>query len=181
MIQPKYIAFMFMICLFGVNKGIAQNEWITYKVDKGLAFSVEVPGEMEKTVKNIKTSVGELEVLNYAFQGKEDDPNYLYLINLVKYPEDTFVSDSLDFIEEFLNNSLESSIEKVKGELIYSSDIEKGWGKLFRIKYNGGDAIIKGKSYIRKDVFISIQVFTVESRSLNREMDVFLDSFKTEF
>ena len=181
MMHFKSIAFFLIVFILGSNSTTAQNDWIKFESDGALTFSVDVPGEMEKTTNSFKTAVGELDVVNYAFQGGEDDPNYLYLINMVKYPEGTFPKDSIDLVEEFLNNAIETSVAKVKGELIYSSSIKNGLGKLFRIKYNEGGAIIKGKSFINKDVFISLQVFTIERKSLNDEMDVFLDSFRMQF
>lgn len=173
---------LFSIAIFlQINVLQAQESWIRFETKDELSFSVEVPGEMERTEETFKTAVGELNVINYAFQGKEEDPNYLYLINMVQYPDGTFPSDSIDLIKSYLTNSIESSIDKVEGELIYSSEIEQGAGQLFRIKYNNGDAIIKGKSLLIKDVFVSLQVFTIEQRSLNDEMDVFLDSFRIGF
>ena len=159
----------------------AQDNWINFKSDNVLPFSVEVPGEMEETTNNVKTAVGELNTFTYAFQGVEGDPNYLYLINLVQYPEETFPIDSIDLIEEYLQNAALTSAEKVHGELVYSTDTDRKNGKLFRIKYNGGNAVVKGKSYIKNDVFVNLQVFTVQSKSLNNEMDQFLDSFKMNF
>lgn len=156
----------------------AQDNWIIYESKSDLSFTVEVPGEMEKTENTVKTAVGDLAIVNYAYQGSEEDPNYLYLINIVQYPEETFPKDSVGLMNEYLASVVESSVAKVNGELIYSSDIDRGTGKLFRIKFNNGDAIIKGKSFIRDDVFISLQVFTIQNKSLNDEMDVFLESFK---
>lgn len=156
----------------------AQDGWIEYKAEDVMSFSVDVPGQMESTSKNIKTTVGELNAITYAYQGAAEDANYLYLINLVQYPEGTFPADSIDLIEEYLQNAALTSAEKVNGDLVYATELDENLSKLFRIKYNDGDAVIKGKSYIRDDVFINLQVFTVKSKSLNNEMDYFLDSFK---
>jgi len=181
MVQLKFLLLFSFFLLLEINLTFAQEDWIKFKVDENLAFTVDVPGNMEKTSKSLKTAVGELDVLTYAYQGEEEDANYLYLINMVQYPEGSFPSDSTELIADYLTNAIESSVEKVNGELLYSTPIENKFGKLFRIKYNGGDAIIKGKVYIRKDVFVSLQVFTVERKSLNDEMDIFLDSFRMKF
>ena len=155
----------------------AQDDWIKYSVDEVLPFSVFVPGEMEASVQAINTAVGELNAHTYSYQGTEEEQNYLYLINCIEYPFGTFPKDSIDLISEYLESAVQSSTDKVAGELVYASDLENN-GKLFRIKYNDGNAIIKGKSYIINDVFIVLQVFTVQGRSLNDEMDLFLDSFR---
>ncbi len=174
-----YLRFFFLtlsILMFS-EVGFTQDNWVKYKADAVLSFSVEVPGEMEESTKTIKTAIGELNALTYAYQGTSEDPNYLYLINFVQYPEGTFPADSTDLIEDYLQNAVLTSADNVNGELVYSANIDENSGKLFRVKYNEGNAIIKGKSYIKEDVFISLQVFTVQSKSLNDEMDYFLDSF----
>ncbi len=158
-----------------------QDDWMNFKSNNTLSFSIDVPGEMEESTSSVKTVVGELNTYTYAYQGEEEDANYLYLINLVQYPEGTFPVDSTDLIEDYLQNAALTSAEKVDGELVYATDTDRNKGKLFRIKYNGGNAVVKGKSFIKKDVFINLQVFTVQSKSLNNEMDQFLDSFKMNF
>jgi hypothetical protein len=174
-----YFIFLLYLFLFP-NGSLAQDSWIKFESDDVLSFVVDVPAEMEKTIKKIPTAVGELNAITYAYQGNAEDPNYLYLINFVKYPEETFPLDSVDLIEAYLQNAVLVCAERVHGEVVYSSDLEEANGKLFRVKYNEGNAVIKGKAYIRDDVFISLQVFTVQSKSLNQEMDYFLDSFKVK-
>ncbi len=172
------LAYILLSFVLVKDSSLAQDDWIKFNSDAVLAFSVDVPGEMEESNKSIKTAVGELTAYTYAYQGEVEDPNYLYLINFVEYPEGTFPPDSTDLIDDYLQNAVLTSAENVNGELVYAADIDNGHGKLFRVKYNDDNAIIKGKSYIKNDVFISVQVFTVKSKSLNNEMDYFLDSFK---
>ena len=155
----KFYIFFSLLLLIGINPSFAQEDWIKFKAGENLAFTVDAPGSMEKSAKSLKTAVGELDVLTYSYQGEETDANYLYLINMVQYPDDTFPIDSTELIADFLTNAIESSVANVNGELIYSTPIENEFGKLFRIKYNSGEAIIKGKVYVRKDVFVSLQVF----------------------
>ena len=159
---------------------LSQDDWVKFEADEVLTFSIDAPGEMEESSKSIKTAIGDLKALTYAYQGGEDDANYLYLINLVQYPEGTFPKDSVDLVDEYLNSAILTSTEKVNGELVYSAELDYDTGKLFRIKYNDGNAVVKGKAFIKSDVFISLQVFTVKGQSLNREMDYFLDSFKVK-
>lgn len=166
------------------NLGYTQDDWMNYKADAVLSFSVDVPSKMEFESKEIETAIGSLTTQTYSVKGAEEDLNYLYLINIVEYPLGTFPADSTDLINEYLSSSINSTVDKVNGELIYSSEIDEkdnGIGKLFRIKHNNDQLIIKGKSFIKKDAFMSIQVFTIQQNSLNDEMDFFLDSFKSTF
>jgi len=177
-------AFISLSILLFQSVGYGQYDWMTFKADAVLSFSVDVPAEMEFETKEITTAIGKLTTQTYSLEGKEDDLNYLYLINIVEYPLGTFPQDSIDLIDEYLLSSINSTVVKVKGKLVYTSDIDEnknGIGKLFRIKHNGDHLIIKGKSFIRKDAYISIQVFTLRENSLNDEMNYFLDSFKSTF
>ena len=45
----------------------------------------------------------------------------------------------------------------------------------------GGWPQPKGKTYLKDDVFITLQVYTTKEKSLNDEMDDFLNSFKIKF
>jgi len=179
-IANRGFCLLLVVALLSFVKLDAQNDWTQFSADEVLSFQVDVPDVMEKSKKTIKTAVGELTTYTYAYQGAEADPNYLYLINCVQYPEGTFPTDSIELIDAFLENAAQTSAERVSGSVVYTSEMDNDFGKLFRIKYNDGEAVIKGKSYIQKDVFILLQVFTVQSKSLNDEMDYFLDSFRID-
>lgn len=176
--------FCFLLITIGQSISYSQNDWINYKADAVLSFSVDVPAEMEYISKTIKTAVGELTTHTYIHQGSEKEPNYLYVINIIEYPYKTFDSDSLELINTFLEESVQTVARSVGGEVIYASKLDispNGNGILYRVKYNDNTAIIKGKSFINQDVYINLQVFTTKDNSLNDEMNTFLDSFKTLF
>jgi len=160
----------------------AQDEWIKFDTDLGQSFTVDAPGELFLKTKEISTALGVLESYTYAYQEEEKDvPNYLYVINIIDYPEETFPDDSLVLIADFLDQSLLSINDGVGGTLVYDSPIndkKNGVGRIFRIKYNEDYAILKGKLFLKGDKFISLQVFTTKEKSLNSEMDKFLNSFK---
>ena len=180
---PKIVCLFFFLFIFqSIIYG--QENWINFKADAVLSFTIDVPTEMEFETKEISTAIGKLSTQTYSLKGSSEDPNYLYLINIVEYPIGTFPSDSLELMDEYIINSINSTVEKVDGELIYSSAIEggqNGYGRLYRIKHNNDQLVIKGKSYIKKDAFLNIQVFTTKDKSLNNEMNYFLDSFKAKF
>ena len=170
--------------LFTSNVACAQDSWINFKADAVLSFEVQVPAIMGVKTKEITTDLGLMTTATYAHEGKDEEANFLYVVNVVEYPSGTFPHDSLDLKNEFLDESIESMLIGIDGELVYKSEIaegKNGLGRLFRVKYNEGYGVIKGKVFIKDDVFITLQVYTIKEKSLNDEMDLFLDSFRAKF
>lgn len=178
------IVYIFVIIVFASYTACTQDEWITFKADAVLSFEVQVPVNMGVKTKAITTDLGLMTTTTYAHEGKDEGANFLYVVNVVEYPSGTFPNDSLELKNEFLDGSIESMIIGVEGELVYKSEIPEGangLGRLFRLKYNEGYGVIKGKVYIKDDVFMTLQVYTTKEKSLNEEMDDFLNSFKVKF
>ena len=162
----------------------AQDDWIVYKADAILSFEVQVPAEMGIKTKKINTDLGVMTTTTYAHESPKDAANFLYVVNIVEYPPGTFPVDSTELAIDFLSEALQSIVEGLEGDLVYQSELNEegnGQGILFRLKYNDGYGVIKGKTYIKDDVFITLQVYTTKDKSLNDEMNLFLDSFKTMF
>lgn len=169
---------------FALNVVCAQESWINFKADAVLSFEVQVPAKMGVKTKEITTDLGLMTTATYAHEGADKDANFLYVVNVVEYPHGTFPHDSLDLKNEFLDESIESLLIGIDGELVYKTEIEEeknGLGRLFRLKYDEGYGVIKGKVFIKDDVFMTLQVYTTKEKSLNDEMDDFLNSFKVKF
>ncbi|MEE9438371.1 MAG: hypothetical protein V3V14_05180 [Saprospiraceae bacterium] len=179
MFKNLSIVIILFFSVFTIN---AQDNWIKYKATDAISFDVLVPYYMEYITKDIKTSLGPLISHTYVHQSVDDDPNYLYLINVIGYPKGVFFKDSIELLDEFLLSSIETAARSIEGEVVYSANLDEkhnGVGKVFRIKYNDGNAVMKGKVFINNDTFIMLQVFTQKSASLNDKMNYFLDSFRT--
>jgi len=103
------------------------------------------------------------------------------MVTMIDYPQGVFDPDSIELIDTYLTEAISSLADGVNGEVLYQTDIKEdknGRGKLFRLRYDEEYMIIKGKTFIKNDVFITVQVYTTKDKSLNDEMDVFLDSFE---
>ena len=162
----------------------AQDEWVEYRSSGDIPFSVDAPALLVDKSKVVKTDLGDIKTLTYAHEATEEDANYLYVINITEYPEGTFPIDSVELISEFLDASVESCVAGMKGELSYKTNISdrfNGDGRLFRIKHNEDYGVVKGKAFLKKDIFVVIQVFTTKDKALNDEMTDFIDSFRLLF
>ncbi len=138
-----------------------------------------MPGGLRNGEKKLLTEVGTVHPITWISQGTEGDPNYLYMVSWVDYPENTIPSDSIDLVDAFFDETLKSHAMQLKGKLVYA--VDKPYlelpSQLFRIAYNDNNAVVKGRIFLKGSRFYMWQVFTLSSKSLNKEMDLFLDSF----
>ena len=80
-------------------------------------------------------------------QVEKNPDNLVYMVSYVDYPKYSIHSDSTELVEDFFKTTVETAVESVKGELSYSSDITMNEypGRLWRVDYNDGKALIKTK------------------------------------
>lgn len=156
------------------------TKWTVFKDYNG-KFSVEIPCEkMEEKIQAIQTSVGDLEYHTFVCAPEDyNAENKVYLISYVDYPIEMLHQDSLELKKQMLETSIETSVESLKGVLIYKDEIShKGEnGYFWRTDYNKGNAVMKTKAFIVKNRLYMIQVATQKARSRNLEADKYLNSF----
>jgi hypothetical protein len=101
------------------------------------------------------------------------------MVSYCDYPKYSIHSDSTELVKDFFKTTVETAVESVKGELSYSSDITMNEfpGRLWRVDYNDGKALIKTKSFLVKNRYYSIQVISLKDKGMNLQIDKFLDSF----
>lgn len=157
---------------------IAQ-EWQRYSTDEGF-FRIDIPGKFVHNVESHQTDLGEFEVHSYIYKALEEDLNFLYLVNYFDYPENTFPIDSTIRINDLLVESIAQSAEDLGGKVIYSADIAQNYfpAKISRIEYADQQAVVKSKIVLARDRFYSVQVYSTIEKSLNDDIDRFLDSFQ---
>lgn len=144
-------------------------------------FSILSPGEMTENVDSVSTPIGTLAYHTFFFQTEDKNAdNVLYMLSYCDYPPGTVHSDSTELIEELFAATLEAAQESVDGELLYerNTSYQNYPGKLWRINYLDGGALIKTKAFVIKHRLYTLQTVTHKNRSLNRSTDKFLDSFR---
>jgi hypothetical protein len=173
----KNVFLALFVCLFLATN--AQSKWKTF-TPKNQTFEVLVPGDMTNGEKKVLTEVGSLHPITWLYQGVKGDPNYLYSVSYVDYPEGSFHSDSLDLIKEFFEVGMDTHIHDLGGELIYQSESNLNFypGIVYRASYNNNKAVVKSRMLLIGDRFYALQVYTLSETSLNNEMNHFLDSFR---
>ncbi|MEM8906574.1 MAG: hypothetical protein AAGD05_01905 [Bacteroidota bacterium] len=167
---------LFMTLLLG---GWMPNSWQEFISYEG-KFKVLTPGEMITKTNEIETAIGNLTYHTFLHQPEDKTAdNLVYMVSYCDYPPYTISSDSTELVNDFFTTTIESAVSSVKGVLRYSSEIQLGNypGRLWRIDYGEGSALIKTKAYLIGQRYYSIQTITLKDRSLNGASDFFLDSF----
>lgn len=169
----------FLSCLVSINITTAQATWKKFS-PSGQPFEVMITGEMKNGEKKILTEVGDLHPITWMYQGTQDDPNFIYSVSYVDYPEGTFHPDSTELVNELFHASIESNITSLGGTLVYKSEspYSQYQGIIYRASYNDNKAVIKSRMILVKDRFYALQVYTLSEKSLNGDMDKFLNSFR---
>lgn len=173
----RFICFLFIVLDFGNTN--AQSPWITF-TPTGQPFEVKSPGEMKNGEKNILTDMGYIRPVTWLYQGLDADPNYLYMVSYIDYPQGTFHRDSTNLMQELLNVSLETQLKDLAGTLVYKSEApyRNHPGIIYRAAYNTNKAVVKGRIILVNERLYFLQVYTLSEKSLNHDMDKFLESFK---
>lgn len=156
------------------------KKWREFKSYDG-KFGVLVPGEFVERVDSIETAIGIMAYHTFFHQTKESNAdNVLYMLSYVDYPEGAIHADSADLLNDFFAETIDAAVKAVKGELIYSNDWKyKDYpGKVWRIDYLDGKALVKTKAFVIKNRYYTLQTITKKERSVNFSSDKFLDSFE---
>ena len=156
----------------------AQVKWEDFKYDNA-SFKVSSPGMFKVITKELATSMGVITTTNYSISIKEHNPNFLYTINHIMYEDGTLSKDSIAMINALMEETLDGVIESNKTKLIYKTEntSEEYQGLIFRCM-NPAGIVIKGKIIVRGDHAYILMVYTHNDKSLNLDMDRFLDSFQ---
>ena len=143
-------------------------------------FRILVPGKMEEKIDSIETDIGKLAYYTYYFQDDTKAENLFYMLSYCDYPAYSVHSDSTEILPDFFEATLESAVGSVDGELLYSDDLNYLHfpGKVWRIDYLEGRAVIKTRAYLIGNRYYSMQIITLKERSLNSASEKFLGSFR---
>lgn len=156
------------------------QQWRDFKSYDG-KFSILVPGEFTEKVDSIQTDIGQLAYHTFYHQTKESNAdNVLYMLSYVDYPEGALHSDSTELLQDFFAETVDAAVKAVKGELLYANDWKyKNYpGKVWRIDYLNGKAVIKTKAFVANNRYYVLQAIAKKEYSMNYSADKFLDSFQ---
>lgn len=180
-LMHKDIRLTIALFLFICNQNLlpGQEGWKRFAPTEE-KFKILAPCEMQYGEKSLLTDVGKLTTKTWMCQPSEDHPNQLYILSYVDYPEGTFHQDSTELIESLFDITISQNVRDLGGELLYQTEISKHKhpGKLYRVSYNKNRMVLKSVIYLVGDRFYALQAYAITPRSMNQEMDIFLDSIE---
>lgn len=150
--------------------------WKPFLSDSG-KFQVLVPMEMSERIDSIETPIGKL--FQHTFLCK-DGVDLLYIIKYVDYPEHSLSADSLAFLQDFLQATVEEDVSASDGELVFEEDTDIfGFpGKIWRINVPSTRSVIRSRAFIAGDRFFALRTIASRAKALNPSADRFLGSFR---
>lgn len=168
-----------LLCFFIISTSYAQDSWVAFKSSRfsHADFTAEFPAEPYLKYQTLETEVGKVE--NETYYTYDEEQMIIYTVNYVEYGKDFISSDSTALITDLLMSYIEDITEQVDGTLVYTSIEEKGKKNavLFRITYNQGEGILKGRAIYVKDRVYTLQTFAPKHKSLSDDINRFLYSF----
>lgn len=170
------LLFLFLIVY---STAIAQQDWQFYEADD-FGFSVLLPEKPRVKSKEFDTEIGKLVTNNYSVELDKKSNNFLYTINTVQFPKATFSKDSIAYNDEVMRSHLQELSTTLKCKLVYQNPatISDENGYIFRLTDERSGQVVKGCITLYNDKIYTITVFTLLDRSLNGDIDRFLNSFK---
>ncbi len=161
-----------------VPQDVPWKEYISYEG----RFRLLTPGPLSARVDSIKTPIGQVGYHTFLYQPPEEErpQNLIYMVSYCDYPGAAVHSDSTGLLADFFQSTIEAATESVQGELVYSDEIRmEGFpGRLWRIDYLQGQAVIKTQAYLVKNRYYSVQTITVTELAINPSSEKFFSSFR---
>lgn len=175
----KKIFYILIISLISFLSSTAQETWMSFRPIEN-DFQVLFPDLPETKEKDLHTDeLGILKTVSYNVKSDKKATNFLYSINLVIYPDDTFIDDSIDYNNMVLKNTVEELSRMLKCPIVYAS--EENLGSKQAISYRLMDElsgqVVKGLVVRKEDTIYTLSVFTLKDKSLNEDIDKFIKSF----
>ncbi|MDZ4705179.1 MAG: hypothetical protein SH848_14705 [Saprospiraceae bacterium] len=175
-----FFFFIFSITSSGIALTQTFSSWVPTNSYDG-RFQVLSPGLMIEKTDSIETPLGKLAYRVHFYQPEDKTAdNLLYMISWCDYPEGSIHADSVEMLEEFFNATMESAAFSVKGSVVYSDayKMEEYPGRIWRIDYLDGNAIIKTRAFVVGSRYYALQTVSRKERHLNILGEKFFDSFR---
>lgn len=160
----------------------SHSEWHVF-VSSDNTFQVMIPGEFHMSVDSIELDSMTQTITTYLYSPPDSlgSKNSIYMLSYTDYEFDEGYREDVAFIKDFFQASLESSRMQYQGIMDYGHILDNAENptQLARISYNNDQNCVKSKMILVDSRFYYLQVFFPKRYSLNEDMDIFLDSFKT--
>lgn len=175
-VYMKLLSILTFLALIAFSQTVKGQDWKIFNSEIG-EFSVMSPGFMEEKRASINSGIGEIDLHTLFYQQQDTTGNFLYLINFYDLPEGTIPVDSTELALEFLLNTMDQAVTDIDGDLQYNTPIHLGKHQGLLWRSRSEKQVVKSRAYVINNRFYMLQVFSIPSKSLNNDVDRFLESF----
>lgn len=167
---------MTSIFLFVFTSTIIAQSWEDYKSEE-LAFIAEFPGTPQKTVQQLQTAVGELDMHMVSYSTSNTNDNAFYGIIRSDYPKEEFSDMSEEKIKSILDGAVNGAVSNVNGTLESDENVTlNGYpGRKIKIKASGMEMFMN--AYLVDNVMYIAQVIGMEGSVNTKNLNKFLEAF----
>ena len=172
------LSFAILIIYFASFTSVSGQEWIEFRNDS-IGFKIDSPMPLAFNKTSAMTDMGNLNVNAFGYVPTDSKENLVYQVIIIEYPEDSFPEDSLTFKADILKSLVNQSTEEPGSELVYKEETYSYGEDIIQWRIHSNNKIsIKSRAFIKGDRVIIIQVMTKIDKSLNTDIDKFMDSFR---
>jgi hypothetical protein len=167
---------LLIIILFLNVTVLMSQDWTKYKNEE-LNFIADYPSAPVKSIQEIETAVGILDMHMVMCTPTSGDDNVIYSIIRSDYPKEQFENATDDYNNSVLDGAVEGAVSNVKGKLIFDNKITfNGYpGRSIKISITG--AFLYLKPILVENIMFIVQVICVEENDKNKSIKRFMDSF----
>ncbi|WP_281612920.1 hypothetical protein [Flammeovirga sp. SubArs3] len=147
-------------------------------VDK--IFKIKFPKETEIRKMETPTEYGNTKVVVEFCQPKlVNDDNLIYMVTIIKYPEDITLTDNFD-LDDYYSNVIQRALNGRQTTLISKNKVSENGisGIEMKESFRDGQIVIKQKVFLKGNSQIALQVMTIPNNDDNKSMNSFFDSFE---
>lgn len=181
---------LLMICLsaaslFAQPGGIPINtqsadEWSLYRSPEG-RFQIATPGAFKKTSLHSTTAIGEVDVhfLTYPVEPISGEP--FYIVNFYTFPPETVHSDSLELLDSFFVQTIQTATEGLPGaKVVYETEAELyGFpGRIWKVDDGERSRQVRCRAYLMERTFFMLMVLMPNEADDLDAVNRYFDSFR---
>lgn len=163
------------------NKLSAQVDWIPAYRSQSKKTVLWFPKAFDTVLDTVELDELELPVrMLRCVDAKSHSGNQLYQMVETIYPENSFPKDSVERIDEFLDQSVSETLVTLQAEQLFSEplDSKKYRGQIFRAKWPSDEKVgIYGRVVVKDDKVYQLIIVGKVERGGQRARKHFFDSF----
>jgi hypothetical protein len=167
----------FLLAAFFLAKPVQDDGFVLQSTHYSIRFP-QKPTDQDQTV---NSALGPLQIHMHIYDASNaaNDSNLAYVVAETQYPDSSVSSDKKDKLDGFFSGMVNGAVSNVNGKLLSVEPIDmNGYpGRLLRIDYQSGLAVITMRAFLVKNTMYMTQTIAYTKNDRNGASDRFMKSF----